>query len=287
MKNEKEVTLTKNRIVLRTVPVCVAFVLGLIFGIWADWLTHRSHVFFYQVEPYNQANLVVRSGDEVFLEAPHGPNNKLRMNFRGGDGPGCADAQPSCLIHGTDAGGEYLFSCDTSDTSGLQCPDPGWYTPPTNPPPNGNEKLLFLTDVLYDFKHLFGGSSKEWEIQQYREQVLQPGTGPTGAVAASAYVDCNQSIPKTVEVWSPPSSGTANQPITISTGQTIVWRAHNKLTLNNLPDNFCTGGLQFDGSNNTTSCAVGVNPGTTTTYNYTATLASCTNDSPKVKIVVN
>jgi hypothetical protein len=276
----------KNPRIICASLVCLAFALGIFVGIWAEWSTWReggAQLIVYQVEPYNQANVMVKQGDQINLLHPDGTSTGLQMKFLGGDSP-CTNGNGDdhCLVGASKTGGQFLFSCTSTDGTGDQCPDPGTQQQPTNPPPNPNPKYTLVKDIFYDAKHAIGlrVDVMDLNLQQYREHLPQSHPAPTAAVGAYAYVDCNDTTLRTEVVPQQPS-GAADSSISISAGKTMYWTSHDVLTLTP-PSGLCPAGVQTLSSNNVSYCVVGGQG----TYSYTATLNNCPAGSGAETIIV-
>jgi hypothetical protein len=271
----------KNR-VLFPVAIIGVFTVGLIGGAWADWSTwvvNPSRAYNYQVEPYNQANLLVSQYDLISLQHPDGTNSGLKMNFLGSDSP-CANGSGDnyCVVGAPKTGGEYLFSCDS--LNGDTCPDPGIQQVPVQPPPP--PPAPFPKSLLLDLKHvLLGWNPKEWEVQQFLGRALQSTASKAVVLGASAYVYCNGGP---TAVFNRPVSGNPNWPNSIPTGEKILWSTHDALTLtpNGLPG-LCAQ-PPASGPGNTWSCLAGTP--SANAYSYTAKLDSCTVASQSQEIIV-
>jgi hypothetical protein len=260
--------------------ICVAFIVGILAGAWLEWYTWRAsgQVIVYQVEPYNQADLMVKQGDQIYLQHPNSTQTTtdLQMNFPGGDSP-CTNGSghDHCVVGASKTGGEYLFSCSTAgDPNGDQCPDPGTQQVPTNPPPN--PKHMYFKDIWHDLEYVFGFhfNPQEWEVQQYRANLPQTQPAAAAATGAYSYVDCNQTT-KTTEL-TPPQ-------MTVQSGKTITWGTHDTLTFSET--GFCAQAPTQNSGNSAWSCTAG-NVSSSTNYTYTVKMASCTNPSVPATITV-
>jgi len=274
----------KNRFVISVLTFVIAFPVGMFAGIrvdWSTWLAHPWWEYDYQVEPYDQANLLVEKGDYVALQPPSGTNPNLQMKFLGGDAP-CPDGKPDCVINGPDTGGEYLFSCATSDNSGLQCPDPGLQQQPTNPVTPPIHSVRFLEALEVDVEHFFGPGPSRAELLQLRRIAPPTNVGASlSGVAASglggaSYVYCNGTatavLPRQVGKWQ----------TSIASGQTIIWSAHDTLTFSNY--SICSSAPVWNQANNTYSCTA-TTSASAGTYKVSAGSCSATSyESPQITV---
>jgi hypothetical protein len=275
----------KNRFTLPVLCCIVVFPLGLFVGIWADWSTWLAsptpQAIHYEVEPYNQANLIVTAGDYVYLQHPDGTSHQLKMNFKGGDAP-CQNGNGNdyCQIKDSKTGGEYLFSCDSAN--GDTCPDPGMQQQPTNPSNPNPIPTSFERAFAADIKHLCGLSPSLRKAEESPNSATGPqaNLSSSSTVGAYAYVDCNTSNQTEVVPRQPP--GKADSDISIPTGQTIYWTTHSVLALT-LPAGLCNSGtLNSNSAKTVWWCVVGA----PNTYTYTAALEGCTKPSPDEHIIV-
>jgi hypothetical protein len=245
---------------------CV-FIAGVFFGIWMDWSAHKhlagGRDFFYQVQDYQMANLMVRSGDRIHLLPPEGGNGAgLLINFLGGPlyNP-CENAQAGgvnpCVIKAGMAAGGYLFTCNSSQ--GYSCPDPGIQQQPTGP----IEGKSYHAFVKTDFSHLFGIRRN---LTMNPEPTAAAGTHPAIS-SVRAYVSCSD---KNTTILQDPA-GKDQTIINAAKGDSVFWISPMpfSLDLSSAPAGFCTNGNPTGGGPQPAQCDIGLS-GQTVQYKVQA-----------------
>jgi hypothetical protein len=215
--------------------ICV-FIAGVFVGIWMAWRVWKEmagvqHIV-YQVQDFQEANVVVKGGDIVSLEAPPGGSGAgLLMDFHG-YGP-CKNKAASnpCEIDPNAPAASYFFTC--SSNAGYNCPDPGVQQSPTTGPLQG---LSYGGAVMRSFAHLVGAGSST-------EEKPKPDNGKVNRASASpikAIVRCDDNNATYLQG----TDGSKLQTIKPANGQSVFWISNQSFTLDthNFPAQFCSNG---------------------------------------------
>lgn len=235
--------------------ICV-FAAGVFFGIWLDWRHQRIS---FAVQDYDEASLVVRSGETISLVAPgspkhgHGSAEQPPLMKFIGYSP-CTETMPSstCTIApvAQAPNGPYYFICDGGQ--GYTCNDPGIQQSTTGPGQGFGD----------DVAQLFG-------LRHEEKQAAPPVKGAgTATIPLRAYVSCPGSGQPTA-LQDPNGNSAAVMNATV--GQDIYWISPRSFTLSGLTSTLCTQDPAPNGGGPSSALCTVKAGATNTKYTVTAT----------------
>jgi len=213
------------------------FIAGVFFGIWMTWRAWKEtadvqHIV-YQVQDFQEANVVVNSGDTISLEAPPGGNGAdLLLDFHGYSPCKIKKASNPCEIDSAALPASYFFTCTGG---GYSCSDPGIQQSPTNGPLEG---LTYGGAVTKAFASLAG-------MRPSTEEKSKPASGKVNrasAVPIAAVVLCDDTNNNVTKLQD--RNGDSLQTIAPKQGQSVFWISNQSFTLNtsSFPAQFCSNG---------------------------------------------